>query len=307
MRAHGTRERRTDRGPGVLTADVLLALTETSRTFLLPISRLPSGLQEAVASAYLCMRAIDEIEDHPSLQNGTKVLLLRRLSLALQGQAPTLEAFRPADIAAAFGDHAPDLAPVTRQLAVWATRAPADIAPRIWAESSAMANCMAGWCERGWRIRDETDLNAYTFAVAGAVGLLLSDLWAWYDGTQTDRQEALAFGRGLQAVNILRNRADDLSRSVDFFPDGWTDAEMHAYARRHLAEADRYVAALGTGAIGEACRIPLALAHATLDALGRGQGKLTREEVMAVVGESDFGLAIDDQAQRQRSPSPRNP
>ena len=44
--------------------DVMDTLRATSRTFFIPISRIPSGLQEAVASAYLCMRAIDEIEDH---------------------------------------------------------------------------------------------------------------------------------------------------------------------------------------------------------------------------------------------------
>jgi len=37
----------------------LRVLEETSRTFFLPITRLPSGLQEAVTSGYLCMRAIE--------------------------------------------------------------------------------------------------------------------------------------------------------------------------------------------------------------------------------------------------------
>jgi len=36
-------------------------LEETSRTFYIPIVKLPVGVQEAVASAYLCLRAIDEI------------------------------------------------------------------------------------------------------------------------------------------------------------------------------------------------------------------------------------------------------
>ena len=52
-----------------LCADALDILKENSRTFYIPISRLPPGLQEAVASAYLCMRAIDETEDHPDLDN----------------------------------------------------------------------------------------------------------------------------------------------------------------------------------------------------------------------------------------------
>lgn len=56
-------------------------LKETSRTFYIPISRLPPGpLQSAVTSAYLCLRAIDEIEDHKSLFPSTKVEYLEKIS-----------------------------------------------------------------------------------------------------------------------------------------------------------------------------------------------------------------------------------
>jgi farnesyl-diphosphate farnesyltransferase len=37
----------------------LKILEETSRTFYIPIVKLPAIAQEAVASAYLCLRAID--------------------------------------------------------------------------------------------------------------------------------------------------------------------------------------------------------------------------------------------------------
>ena len=47
----------------------MTVLKETSRTFYIPISKLPPIICEAVASAYLCLRAIDEIEDHPILLN----------------------------------------------------------------------------------------------------------------------------------------------------------------------------------------------------------------------------------------------
>ena len=58
-------------------------LKQTSRTFYIPIVGLPDKLQDAVASAYLCMRAIDEIEDSPDLDNITKAKLLRQISLRL--------------------------------------------------------------------------------------------------------------------------------------------------------------------------------------------------------------------------------
>ncbi len=37
----------------------LQVLKETSRTFYIPIIKLPPKVQEAVASTYLCLRAID--------------------------------------------------------------------------------------------------------------------------------------------------------------------------------------------------------------------------------------------------------
>ena len=55
-----------------LQNDALKALKETSRTFYIPISRLPDNLREAVASEYICMRAIDEVEDHTDIENFIK-------------------------------------------------------------------------------------------------------------------------------------------------------------------------------------------------------------------------------------------
>jgi hypothetical protein len=98
----------------------------------------------------------------------------------------------------------------------WTVLAPVEIAPRICETTAAMADRMADWVTTGWHVRTEADLDRYTFAVAGAVGLLFSDLWAWHDGTTTHRAHALAFGRGLQAVNVLRNRAEDVARGADF-------------------------------------------------------------------------------------------
>src|SRR4051794_20248694 len=63
-----------------LYQDAMDVLAETSRTFFIPISRLVPGLQEAVASAYLCMRAIDEIEDDPTLAVEIKITLLKEIS-----------------------------------------------------------------------------------------------------------------------------------------------------------------------------------------------------------------------------------
>jgi len=272
-----------------LREDALEILEETSRTFYIPISRLPLGLQEAVTSAYLCMRAIDEIEDNPRLDNPSKATLLRMISLKLQAAVDSVAIAQgaPPEAIAGFSDgfsvHQELLAEVTIRIGEWAILAPEDIAPRIWDATAAMADRMAYWADNNWKIQTESDLDRYTFSVAGAVGLLLSDLWAWYDGTQTNRLQAVGFGRGLQAVNILRNHTDDLARGVDFYPEGWSKENMQAYARRNLVLADAYTNALPEGPALNFCQILLLLAHGTLNALSNGKEKLSRNDVLALI------------------------
>lgn len=263
-----------------LRKDALEILKQTSRTFYIPISRLPLGLQEAVASAYLCMRAIDQIEDHPGLDNPTKAYLLQTVSLKLQA---AVDGRALEELGLALNPHQSLLEEVTLRIGEWALLAPETIAPRIWDATAIMSDRMAYWATNNWKIQTEADLDRYTFGVAGAVGLLLSDLWLWYDGTQTNRSHALGFGRGLQAVNILRNHTEDKRRGVDFFPEGWSDEDLHRYARRHLSLADAYTKALPPGPALDFCKIPLALAYATLDALVMGEHKLSRRAVLALL------------------------
>lgn len=263
-----------------LRKDALEMLKETSRTFYIPISLLPSGLQEAVASAYLCMRAIDEIEDHPEMDNALKAKLLRIISLTLQAATDDLSLDDFTSALSPYQDVLPD---VSLRIGEWALLAPMSIAPRVWDATAAMSDRMAHWATDNWQVHTESDLDRYTFGVAGAVGLLLSDLWSWYDGTQTNRAYAIGYGRGLQAVNIIRNHTEDLSRGVNFFPDGWSVKDVHAYAQRNLSLADAYTKALPLGPALDFCRIPLALARATLDTLDRGEEKLSRSAVLALI------------------------
>ena len=59
---------------------------------------------------------------------------------------------------------------------------------------------------------------------------------------------------------------------------------MHAYANRNLGLGDAYLEALPPGPARDFCRIPLALAHATIEALADGREKLSRSEVLSLVG-----------------------
>lgn len=264
-----------------LQTRALQTLKQTSRTFYIPIARLPGELQKAVASAYLCMRAIDEIEDTPDLDNYTKAQLLRSISLRMQEISDRDSQARINSDLIAYSNVLPE---VSLAIGDWASLAPETIAPRIWDATAAMADRMAYWAEQNWKIDTEAELNRYTFSVAGAVGLLLSDLWSWYDGTVTNRSQAIAFGRGLQAVNIVRNQQEDLQRGVSFIPTGWTNREVREYARRQLEQAKLYIESLPRNSPALSfCQIPYVLAKGTLDAIALGKPKLTRHDVLTLV------------------------
>ena len=271
-----------------LDLDATDVLKQTSRTFYLSIVRLPPRIKEAVMSSYLSLRAIDEIEDHACLGKLTKISLLSEISLELQGQQTLL----PHRLSTVLRAHRDELPEVTNRLDEWTHMAPKTIAPCIWGATSAMARRMAYWVGNDWRISTKRDLDRYTFSVAGAVGVLLSDLWTWYDGTPSRRADAIGYGRGLQAVNILRNRFEDLARGVDFFPDGWTGDDFRFYARRNLSRGDAYVEGFPLGPARTFCHGPQALAYATLDALARGESKLSRNTVLELMGtEGCFPIA----------------
>lgn len=258
-------------------------LNETSRTFYPSIDHLPPKIKEAVTSSYLSLRAIDEIEDHPELDKNIKVKLLCALSAEIRKQFPLSQ--RPCY--QILKTHSHILPEVTNRIDEWLALSPATIAPTIHRATSVMAQRMAFWVNNDWRVRCKRDLDRYTFSVAGAVGVLLSDLWRWYDGTASRKGDAIGYGRGLQAVNILRNRPEDLHRGVDFFPDHWNETDFFGYAKSNLLRGEAYVTAFPPGPAYDFCSGPQALAYATLNALARGETKLNRTQVLAILDAKD--------------------
>ena len=255
-------------------------LKKTSRTFYIPITMLGSTLRRAVGSAYLCMRAIDEIEDHETLDAHTKERLLRSTSELFKedfDETAYQELVHP------YQDILPE---VTLRLGDWLDFCPADIVDKVKDSTRTMAIGMADWVKKDWYIQTKEDLDDYTYYVAGLVGVMLSDMWKWHKNIETDQELAIGYGRGLQAVNILRNEHEDYTeRGVRFFPDGWNRDDMFHYAEENLSLADEYMKDIKDRKILLFCKIPLALAKRTLKAMKSGKAKISRDEVETVVEE----------------------
>ncbi|KMY32875.1 phytoene synthase [Lysinibacillus xylanilyticus] len=263
-----------------LYKEAMHVLKETSRTFYIPITFLKNDLKLSVAAAYLAMRAIDEIEDHEDLSNDVKFDLLMATSELLK------DTFNAEAYEALLVPYADQLPEVSLRLADWLTFCPEGSRNIVQASTSEMAFGMAKWAKANWQVHTREDLDDYTYYVAGLVGTMLSELWAWGADIQTDRDLAIGYGRGLQAVNILRNQHEDMDdRGVSFVPDGWTRDDLFAYAEENLAKADLYMKDINKRTVLLFCRLPLALAHKTLKAMQEGREKMSRAEVEQTVEE----------------------
>jgi farnesyl-diphosphate farnesyltransferase len=240
--------------PPVLATGLRL-LHEHSPMWHAALTRMPTGLCEAAAAALLCLRAVDEIEDHPELAAETRAVLLGQVAESLGSRG----SWRPPE---PYRDVLPA---VTLRMGDWIALAPAPVRPRVLATYSVLASRLGEWARRGWRMTAREDLDQYTHDVSGHWVLLLSDLWTWFDGTRADREAAVGFGRVLQAANMFADRERDLARGADFRPAGWTYHDIARYGLVNLASADTYLAGLGAGPAREFCLEPLAHARGVLE------------------------------------------
>lgn len=260
--------------------DAMRVLKETSRTFYIPITFLEKELKHTVASAYLVLRAIDEIEDHEALSNDMKYNMLMQISELFK---ETFDEDKYLQILAPVKNDMPE---VTIRLGEWIDACPENTRAVVLEASSEMAYGMAKWAKVNWDIHTKADLDDYTYYVAGLVGVMLSQLWDLCAGVKTDRDLAIGYGRGLQAVNILRNQHEDYEeRGVSFVPDDWDRDDLFEYAEDNLAKADAYMKDINKKTILLFCRLPLALAHKSLKAMKNGREKISRSEVEETVEE----------------------
>src|SRR5690625_1616070 len=228
------------------------------------------------------MSAIDEIEDHEEMDANIKASLLRQTRDLLVKD----EDFDKYTYEQLVNPYKAELPEVTLRLGDWIEICPSGIEKSVRNYTAEMASGMADWVEKDWEIHTKEDLDDYTYYVAGLVGVMLSDIWKWYDNTETDYDLAIGFGRGLQAVNILRNQHEDYAeRGVRFIPEGWNRDDMFDYANQNLALADEYMKDVKSRRISLFCKIPLALAKKTLKAMESGKEKLSRDEVETIVEE----------------------
>ena len=293
-------------------------LRAASRTFALSIERLPGVVGEAMGLAYLLLRVSDFLEDNDYMPPARKVELLRLWDQVLAGEAAPerlveqLAEREPGDDPdARVARHAVGILAQVRAL-------PLAVQNQMLVHVRNSTQGMARWVARGPDIPQEVDMDDYMHEVAGRVGYLVTDIFAWYSGFIRARLNQLMplareFGLALQTVNVIRGLRRDYERGWIYVPESFcaavnlrrTDLFKPEYqiqalqvvdlvadkAERHLKAALAYVQALPPWlhTLRLACIWPLLFAVRTL-ALSRqnvnvlvGEVKMTRDEVKAIV------------------------
>lgn len=295
-------------------------LRAASRTFAIGIERLPGVLSDAVMVAYLLLRVSDYLEDNEEMPPAQKIALLNLWNEILLGKAEVTELtaqLTAADTSnpdAVVAQHAADVLARLHSL-------PVEVQEPIVSNVRESTSGMARWVARGPQLSNEADMDDYMFEVAGRVGYLLTQLFAWYSLTIRWQKDSLMplsreFGLALQTVNVIRGLREDYERGWIFVPESFCAAVnisreqlfqpehraeamkvldmLNDKAERHLRAALTYLKSLPPWqhSIRLFCAFPLMFAVRTLAISRRNymvlesEAKITREEVTQIVRDS---------------------
>jgi farnesyl-diphosphate farnesyltransferase len=299
-------------------ADALQALLQkTSRTFALTIPMLPAPLRTEIGVAYLLFRIIDTFEDATAWPPAKRIAALGDFVRLLDDADP-----RPAAAAAEAWVRNPPVAhdgylelltEVPRVLG-WYRQVAAPARAQMRRHVDRSARGMGQFIHRAdaqgaLRLDTLADLHDYCYAVAGIVGEMLTELFVLGDArlagcADTLRARSVAFGEGLQLVNILKDAGTDAVEGRVYLPAQVPLAEVFTLARADLRQATEYIDALRAAGADRGLvafnALNASLAIATLRLMrDKGLGaKLTRPQVAGlaahVVHALEAGLPLFD-------------
>ena len=303
-----------DRDPGE-PALFGAVLASVSRSFYLTIRVLPVALRRPIGLAYLLARVTDTVADSGAVPCETRLETLRGLGQAIRGTGavPELDALQAgvpeASERTLLGhtgrliDLLEQTAPGDREEIRWVL---AEILRGQTLDIQRFPTCGSTEVRA---LASAAELDDYTYGVAGCVGEFWTRIcqrhlknYSTKDASELVRL-GIAFGKGLQLVNILRDAPADLANGRCYLPADELGidpaalretpalarpvfAQWLARAREKLDEGFRYLEAVRPWRLRLACFLPWALAVRTLDLIEAqppletpGRVKVSRREV----------------------------
>ena len=222
-------------------------LERVARSFILTLRFLPSQVREPIALAYLLAR-LSDTEADGAANEAERELLERK---------PECEALL---------SRSPDRAAIAQ---VWQTiREGQDFDKQRFAGPDP-------------KPLSDGERDRYTYLVAGCVGefwtKICEEKISGFASRPHEKMLALgiSYGKGLQLVNILRDRAKDAAMGRSYVSDDEIPAAL-ALARHHLASAKVYTHAIRPWRLRAATALPY---HLAVDTLALIEGNPLAESV----------------------------
>jgi farnesyl-diphosphate farnesyltransferase len=301
-----------------LNQELWQLLRLTSRTFFLSIRQLPGQAGNAMCLAYLLLRVSDYLEDNQIMSTEEKHAALKNWHQVING----CENVKKMTSALPIEDNIdnPDwvAAKSASKILEALSTIPIELQDYIIHHVGDSTLGMARWVKRGPVINDENDIDDYMHEVAGRVGYLSTEIFAWQyppvrQKLSTLMPMARETGLGLQTVNIIRGMRKDYERGWIFVPESFCkkfdisrgalfDPQYQSQAmqvvdlliskaQNHLDKAFEYIQILPPWLhrLRLACIWPMLFATRTLAVSHRnlavllGDVKITRNEVRRII------------------------
>jgi len=281
-------------------SDLKTLLDQTSRTFALAIPLLPEPTRNQVNIAYLLFRIADTFEDAEIWPAQKRIQALSDFSRVLaspEGSDVGALARRWTEDPPVRHEGYLELLAETGQVVAALAALPKPARDIVSAHARCTAEGMVAVVRRGGdgRLQLQTleELRGYCYTVAGIVGEMLTELFL------LDRPPLLplagylqarsvAFGEGLQLVNILKDSEADAKDGRSYLPSLVGRGEVVDVALEDLRAAAEYSSALQRGRAERGLvaftALPVLLARAALRRISEaGPGaKISRAQVAAI-------------------------
>ena len=308
-----------------LMADLNELLEQTSRTCALAVPLLPEPTTEHVTIAFLLFRIADTFEDAERWPVEKRRAALANFCQLLGSPfLPNVRALSRRWVDERPSEHHGYLALLAGAPAVFdalwslSPRAREIIASYSRRTAEGMAKIVSRSGPERLELQSVEELRTYCYTVAGIVGELLTELFL-LDRPRLGgvsgylRARAVAFGEGLQLVNILKDSENDRRAGRRYLPGSASRIDVMSLARADLRCAEEYVRALqragAEGGLVAFTAMPVLLAHASLARIEEAgpDAKVSRAEVAAIYGTLMERLAARRDPFQDEAASPQPP
>jgi farnesyl-diphosphate farnesyltransferase len=270
----------------------------------LSLRLLPRALREPLALAYLWARASDTVADSGRMPREEREAWLEEIQGVLSGK--TSRELRSRELPESFSPAERGLLDALPMLLAMMDESPdREELAALWGEILEGQLFDLRRLMPGSAPLDQDELERYCDLVAGSVGRCWTRLIARH-APRTLRSPlaeilplASQYGKGLQLLNILRDRAADRVMGRHYLEEGAVEDHLEK-ADTWLGAGDRYLRALTPGRILTASALPLDLARATLPLVAvaspGARAKLPRSAVRRVLAAGALSLVLPRRA-----------